>query len=488
MPSIKLDKIGFDSSIYPREKWKSSTVSKYVDDLKAGDRFPSIVLEKETNRLLDGMHRWKAYQKYLEEYQQAKLQPELNGAFQDEWAEPQEEVEVEYRVVPDGIPAKLYAASLSAKHGDRISAAERKEIAREIYESDPDFTLKVLSEYLGGSISTNHGYVADLLASRKELQKMVVFRLTLLGWVTREIAEIIGVSPQTITNFCQEFSDLKNLTKSLLSEGHPHTEIADRHNMPLQLVWAIDLEGRTDAQRFEKLRIGNPQPYDVWSFGKCHDLFGNAHPGRIPGQLIAHVLYFFTKPGDMVIDPMAGSGTTTDVCLTMGRKCYAYDIDLRHERTDIIKHNLTETDEETKLYWPNRIKKANLIFWDPPYFEKMDSQNIGGEGYIEGSISKLGREGYLSFIANRLTEAKELVKRGTKLAFLMSDWDDETEQREGIFIWDYANIITRAGWKLKRHIQVPLPTQQVHPDIVMKFRKSRRLARLERYLLIAEAA
>jgi len=70
------------------------------DDLKAGDRFPSIVLEKETNRLLDGMHRWKAYQKYLEEYQQAKLQPELNGAFQDEWAEPQEEVEVEYRVVP----------------------------------------------------------------------------------------------------------------------------------------------------------------------------------------------------------------------------------------------------------------------------------------------------------------------------------------------------------------------------------------------------
>jgi hypothetical protein len=32
-----------------------------------------------------------------------------------------------------------------------------------------------------------------------------------------------------------------------------------------------------------------------------------------------------------------------------------------------------------------------------------------------------------------------------------------------------------------------LSTQQVHPDIVNKFRESRRLARLERYLLIAEA-
>ena len=31
-------------------------------------------------------------------------------------------------------------------------------------------------------------------------------------------------------------------------------------------------------------------------------------PGRIPGELIAHVLYFFTKPGDVIVDPMVGSG------------------------------------------------------------------------------------------------------------------------------------------------------------------------------------
>ena len=52
---------------------------------------------------------------------------------------------------------------------------------------------------------------------------------------------------------------------------------------------------------------------------------------------------------------------------------------------------------------------------------------------------------------------------------------------------NYASLISDAGWKLRRHIQVPLSTQQVHPDIVNKFRESRRLARLERYLLVAEA-
>jgi len=48
------------------------------------------------------------------------------------------------------------------------------------------------------------------------------------------------------------------------------------------------------------------QPYDVWNFAKCHDLYGREWPGRIPGQLIAHVLYFYTNPGDLVLDPMAG--------------------------------------------------------------------------------------------------------------------------------------------------------------------------------------
>jgi len=28
------------------------------------------------------------------------------------------------------------------------------------------------------------------------------------------------------------------------------------------------------------------QPYDVWNFPSCHELFGGEHPGRIPGELI----------------------------------------------------------------------------------------------------------------------------------------------------------------------------------------------------------
>lgn len=481
MTNIKLDQIVWDGSIYPREKWNTNTIEQYADVIKTGKRFPPIVVEQGTYRLLDGKHRVEAHKRYAEMYEQRQESLEFQNGVIDIWPAPPTEIEAEFHVIPERIPAKLYAASLSAKHGDRIRPAERKALAREIYEGNPDFHLADIMDFLSVSMGSAHSYVADILARRKDTIKMITFRLGLLGWTQEEIGEKIGLNQRTVSDtILPEFSELKKTVKNLLTEGHPHVEVSKRQNMPLQLVWAIDMEGRTDKERMGELDI-NIQPYDVWNFATCHDLFGNQHPGRIPGQIIAHVLYFYTKPGAMIIDPMVGSGTTLDVCLAFGRKCYGFDIDERHDRPDVIQHDIIKDG------WHDRVKKADLIFWDPPYYSKMDSTTIGDNGYIDGSISKLSRDDYMAFFAQRLAEAKTLVKKGTKLAFLMSDWDDDTGQQEGIFIWNYADTIRRAGWKLIRHIQAPLSTQQVHPDIVNKFRDSRRLARLERYLLIAEA-
>ena len=68
-----------------------------------------------------------------------------------------------------------------------------------------------------------------------------------------------------------------------------------------------------------------PTPYDVWSFR--HDrAFGIPHAGSIPAAIIAHTLFYYTQPDALVVDPMAGGGSTLDVCESMGRRCLAYDI------------------------------------------------------------------------------------------------------------------------------------------------------------------
>lgn len=455
---IAIADIVWEPSIYPRQKWNTSTIERYTDAVIAGDKFPPVVLEAETNRLLDGKHRLEAYKKA--------------GVT---------EIPATWATVPDGMTIKYFAATLSARHGDRLCNADIKALAEVEFEANPTLDPTQWGKELGVSKSTVYRWVSHILERERASRSSKAWRLSQLGWTQEEIGTLLGVTRQQVGNDAN-FSQMGKICETLGEHWNEKgiSELANRLNMSLTDAYAAALEGLNDKERLDRLSI-KIQPYDVWQFPSCHDLMGDKHPGRIPGQLVAHVLYFFTQPDDLVIDPMAGSGTVADACLLMGRKCYAYDIDDRHERPDVIAHNIALNG------WPERVKKADLVFWDPPYFEKMDSANIGQAGYIEGSISKLERDEYLGFFEERLAELHEIVKPGTRLAFLMSDWDDNTGERDGIFVWDYANIIQRAGWSLTRHIQAPLPTQQVHPDIVNKFRESRRLARLERYLLIAEA-
>lgn len=456
---IDIAEVIWEPAIYPRQKWNTSTIERYADAIEAGEQFPPIILEEGTNRLLDGKHRLEAHKRV--------------GA---------ESICAEWHVIPADITAKYYAASLSARHGDRLSNADIKEIAEAEFEINPQLDPAKWGKGLGVSKSTVYRWVSHILEREKADRASKAWRLSKLGWTQSEIGNKLGVTQGMVAQDIKN-SHLGKINNDLGQHWNDKgiAELANRLNLSLTDCYASALGGLDDAERLARLDI-KLQPYDVWQFPSCHDLMGDRHPGRIPGQLIAHTLYFFTQPGDTVIDPMVGSGTTLDACLLMGRKCFGFDIDERHDRPDVIKHNIAIDGWNKYL-----TKEADLIFWDPPYFEKMDSTNIGDDGYIEGSISKLPRDEYLDFFGLRLTEARQMVKPGTRLAFLMSDWDDNTGEREGIFVWHYADILRQSGWKLTRHIQTPLSTQQIHPDIVNKFREARRLARLERYLLIAEA-
>ena len=465
--TVTLEDIVWDPSVYPRQKTDSGTIDRYADALRAGATFPPIILEAESSRLLDGKHRVEAYR---------KVESEDGGKPSD--------VRAEWHVVPEGMSARYYAATLSAGHGIRISNAELKAIAEEEFEADRQLDPTAWGKGLGVSKSTVYRWVSHILERERTSRSAHAWRLSQLGWTQREIGERLGVTHQQVSADLAENSQLGKTGQDLGADWNDKglAEYATRCDLPLTDSYAAAMGELDDAERLARLDI-KLQPYDVWQFSSCHDLMGASHPGRIPGQLILHALYFFTQPGDLVVDPMVGSGTTLDACLLMGRKARGYDLDKRHERVDIEQH------EGLPEAWPDSVSKAKLIFWDPPYFDKMDADSIGEGGYVEGSISGLDPNEYLGWMGKAFTSLHASVNDGTCLAFLMSDWDPENAKdhgdTEGIFLWDYADLLRDAGWTLQRQIQCPLSTQQVHPDTVLKFRKSRRLARLERYLLVA---
>src|SRR2546423_11288763 len=61
------------------------------------------------------------------------------------------------------------------------------------------------------------------------------------------------------------------------------------------------------------------------TFYATHGL--HAYAAKCPPQLVKYGLRYYSKPGETVLDPMAGSGTTLVEARLRGRNAVGYDID-----------------------------------------------------------------------------------------------------------------------------------------------------------------
>ena len=67
----------------------------------------------------------------------------------------------------------------------------------------------------------------------------------------------------------------------------------------------------------------------VWTFSALQGNFperqGNTHPCPKPVQLMEALIADFTDPGDLILDPFAGSGTTGVAAIKMGRRFIGWE-------------------------------------------------------------------------------------------------------------------------------------------------------------------
>lgn len=50
------------------------------------------------------------------------------------------------------------------------------------------------------------------------------------------------------------------------------------------------------------------------------------HPTQKPVSVLKRLIEIYTDPGDVVIDPVAGSGSTLRACAELNRSCYGFEI------------------------------------------------------------------------------------------------------------------------------------------------------------------
>ena len=471
MATIKISEIKWDRTIYPRSDWSKSTAERYADAMSAGDIFPPIILQKDTNVLLDGKHRYEAYK--------------IAGI---------DEVPFEWNVIPEGMSQKYFAAILSSRHGDRLSNKDLETLAREEFERDASIDPTRWGERLALSKSTVYRWVSDILTKAKAGRELKAWRLAKLGWTLEEIASVLGIKKTQAGDDISENSQIGNIGNSLGPDWNAKGLAAEAERLGIRETdaWAAALDGMEDKAIFEKLDWGI-RTWDNWAFNSCDNRFGEEWPGRIPAQLVAHTLFYFTKTGDVVFDPMAGGGVVSDTCLVFGRKCFSFDLSARDYRPEIVKHQW-DAGHPTfpEFMQKGRSKKIDLLFFDPPYFTKKEKEYDEKAGDDGVSISSLSREEYLEFFKKFFIAAKDYMKPDGRIAFLNADWRDfqhtaarKESPEKAITIFDYHHVLDKAGWEVTHRISVPLSTERFSGNVVAKMQEGRILGVVTRDLLMA---
>ena len=143
------------------------------------------------------------------------------------------------------------------------------------------------------------------------------------GWfLTKSAAMATTFTCVTVT---ERIADVVNLDDSTVSRRT--AKIAEN----------VQISQLTDLNIF---RDFEPEIYSVWNFAKATNEV--KHFGNIPPEICDNLLYYYTRPGDVVFDPFGGGGSTLDVCEKRKRRCYISDLNpIPARERDIRQHDIT---------------------------------------------------------------------------------------------------------------------------------------------------
>lgn len=411
---IKVADVVFRDDLYPRIETSAVTVQKYAEDL---DVLPPIEVNQR-NELIDGWHRWTAHKK--------------NGAdvIRAVVTETKSDAELLERAI-----------ATNATHGLQLSQQDKRDMARRIYhataEKERDATKKRLAKILSVSERTIREWLSRIDKDSKEARDRRIFDLWLACYSVDEIADTCGVGKATVSEICSEAANLPESNKP-----------AANH-----------------------LTDFSPPLYNIWK--QQEKTAGSSHFGNSEVRWVDNLLYLYTQPFDVVVDPFAGGGSTIDVCKKRFRRYYVSDRKPIVEREkEIRRHDLTEG-----LPKPPQWKDVRLVYLDPPYW-------IQAEGQYSNDPSDLGNMPLEEFTASLAKVIKDFSKKLTSGAVIALIIQPTQWKAEGRAYTDHiADMIRAVDLPIDMRFSVPYESQQCTAQMVEWAKAERRCLVLTREIV-----
>ena len=136
--------------------------------------------------------------------------------------------------------------------------------------------------------------------------------------------------------------------------------------------------------------------------------------GATPAWVIWNLLSRYTRPGDVILDPMCGSGTTLDVAAELQRKGIGFD--LLPSRDDI--------QSADARHIPLSAASVDFVFLDPPYSTHVDySDDPRCIGKLNAGEAPVGRgpNAYFEAMNEVFGQIQRVLKSRRYMAVYVSD-------------------------------------------------------------------
>ncbi|MFD5089894.1 TRM11 family SAM-dependent methyltransferase [Amycolatopsis thailandensis] len=183
-----------------------------------------------------------------------------------------------------------------------------------------------------------------------------------------------------------------------------------------------------------------------------------AHPAKMLPAVAAHAIRAYTRPGDLVFDPMAGSGTTLVEAIDAGRRAVGVEyephwvsvaqanLELARERGHDHDAEIVHGDaRQLPFLLPEKYRgQVALIVTSPPYGPSTHGQVVtSGTGSRDGKVHKyhhrygsaldrgnlanVGHHRLLAGFTRILTGCAAVLRPGGHIAITVRPWREHSE-------------------------------------------------------------
>lgn len=423
--SLAVDAVVFRDDLYPRIETSATTVQKYAEDLTV---LPPILVNQH-NELIDGWHRWTAHRKAQALHIPAIVEHTASDA----------------RLLERAIET-------NAAHGLQLSQEDKRSMARRIYHVTPDRERNAkkaqLAKILSVSPRTIQNWLERIDKDAKDERNRRIFDLWLSCHTQEEIAEAVDVDRGEVKRGFGQFGNLADLTKT--------DQLAANHEADF-----------------------TPPIYNVWK--QQEKTPGASHFGNSEARWVDNLLYLYTQPFDIVVDPFAGGGSTIDLCKKRLRRYWVSDRKPIVEREkDIRRHDLiTEDGEITLPDLRGRWGDVRLVYLDPPYWRQAQGQySTDATDLANIDLDAFNR--YLSGIINGF--AKKLTTAHIALIIQPTQWSADNRRT----VDHIADMLRLVKAPLVARYSVPYESQQYNAQQVEWAKANRQCLVLTREIVVWE--